>query len=133
MLISLCSCQECRLCTAQAHKRRHMQLSLRDMQKFYTKIEDRPQVREVVTTFKEHHPIEKVSCSMRRFVTGSPSHAQHSGPPHACSSQLQHCFAPSREQHVRPPRGMLQSLMSLVGAWLGHFQKPQADRSQRSG
>eukprot|EP00891_Asterochloris_glomerata_P003371 jgi/Astpho2/3371/Aster-04713 len=28
-------------------------------QKYYTKIEDRPQVREVVTTFKEHHPIEK--------------------------------------------------------------------------
>ena len=41
--------------------RRHMKFSIRGMQKFYTKIEDRPEVREVVTTFKEHHPIEKVS------------------------------------------------------------------------
>lgn len=28
-------------------------------QKYYTKIEDRPEVREVVTTIREHHPIEK--------------------------------------------------------------------------
>ena len=38
------------------------------MQKFYTKIEDRPQVREVVTTFKEHHPIEKVRHPMMHFM-----------------------------------------------------------------
>ena len=42
------------------HRHTHAVLSICDLQKFYTKIEDRPQVREVVTTFKEHHPIQKV-------------------------------------------------------------------------
>ena len=71
-----------------------MQLSICDMQKFYTKIEDRPEVREVVTTFKEHHPIEKVSRPMMHSgAWGNACGAQQSGPAHACSSQLQHCSA----------------------------------------
>ena len=40
------------------------------LQKYYTKIEDRPQVREVVTTFKEHHPIEKVRQFTIQVVAG---------------------------------------------------------------
>ena len=68
---SLCSCKELGACTAQAHPSKRKQSSICDMQKFYTKIEDRPQVREVVTTFKEHHPIEKVSHPMMHVVLGS--------------------------------------------------------------
>ena len=119
--------------------RRHTRSSIHGLQKFYTKIEDRPQVREVVTTFKEHHPIEKVSHPVMHLLVagqcmwctavvhscwwlGNACGAQQSGPSDACSSQLQHCLVLSRAQHLRLPRGMLQSVAPLLCAWLGEVQ-----------